>query len=634
MDEQQLPNTQTHDGVTLATPPTPQQKVGGYDMDAPIGKGPNGKKVGKESVFDVTKAFTNPHNEVGVIVSDKRKTGPTVGQGLASAFREWWAGTENEPPRTPAAPLQSTPQPKKTSAVTRAELEREVMVPRPAMVATPKITPMPKVTVAPTPTQKEVPAPSVPVHEEKVPEHDHIQLEKIRTLKSDILRARHQFAESNEPATPQVETKKEEVKIVQPKAHLLGPLTVPDVRTATIAPLVTERTEVPPEALVPPAVKEKAVEEPVQIERVPVPMKTPRSFPEVKKSSWWKSAPQEPSAVPPPHREAPLPPAPVEKYVAPEPSEEHTPLPTVEVGTPVLEATQVRMPSMVFREPVKHDELFPQKEEIVDILPSEDEVLVEKKLEFRSTIDTSALEERKRQVQKQEQPATSSEGILSRFSIAPWTILLGVVLLGAVLAIATSVSINLFTAEDEPVTEVVVPSFFETEAQNKILVSNDRNLLLMTLTELVRSAKPGVTQFYPIIQEGVVERPATAEEFFMSLDTRLSSSALRTLDAGFMIGSVTTSENEPYLILQSNDFDTLFSALLAWESSMRDDLAPLFGTVIPPEDPFTDTVENNKSVRILRSGDGKSLLLYSFINQSTVVITKSEEALSILLEKF
>jgi hypothetical protein len=149
------------------------------------------------------------------------------------------------------------------------------------------------------------------------------------------------------------------------------------------------------------------------------------------------------------------------KYIAPEPSEEHTPLPTVDVGAPVFEATQVRMPSMVFREPVKHDELFPQIEELVDVLPSEDEVLVEKKLEFRSTIDTSALEERKREVQKREQPATASEVFLSRFSLAPWTILLGVVLLGAVLAIVTSVSINLFTAEGEPVTEVVVPSFLK-----------------------------------------------------------------------------------------------------------------------------------------------------------------------------
>jgi hypothetical protein len=208
MDEQQLPNTQTHDGVTLATPPTPQQKVGGYDMNAPIGKGPNGKKIGKESVFDVTKAFTNPHNEVGVIVSDKRRTGPTIGQGLASAFREWWTGTETPQGGENVAPPQPLPQPGKTSATTRAELEREVMVPRPAMVTTPKITPMPKVTTAQSPTQKEVATPSVPVHEETLPEHDHIQLEKIRTLKSDILRARHQFAESNEPATPQVETKK------------------------------------------------------------------------------------------------------------------------------------------------------------------------------------------------------------------------------------------------------------------------------------------------------------------------------------------------------------------------------------------------------------------------------------------
>ena len=100
------------------------------------------------------------------------------------------------------------------------------------------------------------------------------------------------------------------------------------------------------------------------------------------------------------------------------------------------------------------------------------------------------------------------------------------------------------------------------------------------------------------------------------------------------MGSVTTSANEPYLILRTNDFDTLFSSFLMWEQSMKSDLSPLFGELPSSHKAFIDSVWDNRSTRILKGAEGQTTLLYSFVDQNTVVITQSEEALSLLLEKF
>ncbi len=66
---------------------------------------------------------------------------------------------------------------------------------------------------------------------------------------------------------------------------------------------------------------------------------------------------------------------------------------------------------------------------------------------------------------------------------------------------------------------------------------------------------------------------------------------------------------------------------------MQADLAPLFGT--PQGVPrFTDAVRDNKSIRILYDSAGTEILLYSFIDKNTVVITTSGEALARLITQF
>lgn len=541
------------------------------DMDAPIGLGGNLKASKKENVFDVTRAFENPHSETGVIVNDKRRTGPSVGESFVSAFSEWWGGTIS--PKTPIETNTQVVPPKPPT-------QTPSVTPQKAEIITKKPTIAGKVEQKTEEQKSEAPRPEI-VH----PYHG--ALEKTRTFKKDVARLTEQkdvvgdTEEKNIPST---------TKVTPPKAVRMGPLTVPDVRTSTIAPLVRTRAEVPNTPQ-----QKDAPDEPVILAQrvsIPQPLKKPETV-------------SQPLETPPP-----------------EP----------------FEAPRTFASPISLREPVKHDEIFTQDESIEDTTITDELPTLEEKLEFHSTLDQTLLERRKNEVLRSQRRNAKSAwtwASLLQETSTSWMALFVLMFLGAIVAIVVSVYIHVTENTTEVVAPpITAPSFFETEAQTTVTLPSDESLFLTTLKENIRTAKPGVVQLYPTVFENGVERPVTSSEFFTAIHSTLNEGAIRTLDDTIMMGSVTTSANEPYLILRTNDFDTLFSAFLLWEQTMQADLSPLFGEAFSSQKTFNDSVWNNRSTRTLTGEAGQTLLLYSFVNQNTVVITQSEEALSILLEKF
>ena len=165
-----------------------------------------------------------------------------------------------------------------------------------------------------------------------------------------------------------------------------------------------------------------------------------------------------------------------------------------------------------------------------------------------------------------------------------------------------------------------------------IMLSENPQVFLTAIARAIGEAPAGLT--YLEVYTGEPLRDATAQEFFGHLKTTLMPRAIRALHAEFIIGSITTTKNEPFILIRSDNFDTLFAGLLAWEPSMQQELAPLFGTAQGENTAFTDAVQNNKSIRILRNTDDEETLLYSFINERTVIITTSSDALSKLIGRF
>lgn len=127
----------------------------------------------------------------------------------------------------------------------------------------------------------------------------------------------------------------------------------------------------------------------------------------------------------------------------------------------------------------------------------------------------------------------------------------------------------------------------------------------------------------------------TTSQFLDGLRAKVSSAFIRTLGSNFMYGIYSTTENEPFLIFKTDNFDTAYAEILQWERSIGLDL----GTIMGRDDfdysrsNFVDVVFYNHDARAVLDIEGKVVLGYSFINQNTIVFFSDKMALREVIDR-
>jgi hypothetical protein len=177
-----------------------------------------------------------------------------------------------------------------------------------------------------------------------------------------------------------------------------------------------------------------------------------------------------------------------------------------------------------------------------------------------------------------------------------------------------------------------------------VSLSGDHLTLLDSILTATSKSKDTLTYVYPTQKTDAGTIHASAFDVLTILAPHAPTSLLRALDTQILIGTISIETKEPYLILESKNFDASFPGMLTWESSMSQDLSPFFGTpvthsliearggqVINPQ--FTDVLSENRSIRILYDETGKERIVYAFINRNRIYITTSTKALSQLIER-
>ncbi len=108
----------------------------------------------------------------------------------------------------------------------------------------------------------------------------------------------------------------------------------------------------------------------------------------------------------------------------------------------------------------------------------------------------------------------------------------------------------------------------------------------------------------------------------------------RSITDRWMLGAYTeeTGGKTIFIALSTDFFQNVFAGMLAWENTMPDDLATFFGytqddSYFNTQGTFSDKVIRNRDVREFRNAEGELLLLYSFVNKETLIITTTESAL-------
>jgi hypothetical protein len=127
---------------------------------------------------------------------------------------------------------------------------------------------------------------------------------------------------------------------------------------------------------------------------------------------------------------------------------------------------------------------------------------------------------------------------------------------------------------------------------------------------------------------------------------------LRTLDPQeYLLGVHMFDGPQPFLIVKVDSYEQAFSGMLEWERAMQQELLPLFNRNPRPKtateqavqatttttglivSPFRDKVAENHDARVIVNEAGDILLLWTFLDRNTLVITTADGTLRELISR-
>lgn len=135
------------------------------------------------------------------------------------------------------------------------------------------------------------------------------------------------------------------------------------------------------------------------------------------------------------------------------------------------------------------------------------------------------------------------------------------------------------------------------------------------------------------------------EDFISIIGPNMTPSLARSFGEKYMLGVLSFDINQPFIVMTVSDYSLAYPGMLKWEDTMDKDLSGIFeidgegsDTASTTENitktRFIDETIKNKDIRALKDKNNNTVLLYSFIDRKTLVITKDEETLSTLVGSF
>jgi len=159
--------------------------------------------------------------------------------------------------------------------------------------------------------------------------------------------------------------------------------------------------------------------------------------------------------------------------------------------------------------------------------------------------------------------------------------------------------------------------------------------------------------------------PLTVQQVLQFLSPNVPDTLLRSVDPQtYLLGIHVYQDNQPFIILKATSYEEAYAAMLAWEPYMQHDLAPFFTRVPPvkisntpsqttgtstqgvasttdtapaqfytPPAVFVDQIVENQNARVIEDADGNILLLWTFLDRNTLVITTSDVTLREIISR-
>ncbi len=189
-------------------------------------------------------------------------------------------------------------------------------------------------------------------------------------------------------------------------------------------------------------------------------------------------------------------------------------------------------------------------------------------------------------------------------------------------------------------TAVVLPTdATRTSAQNALQAARENTKLAVGLIQWLYVARAVSTTSSASTQ-------LSGADFLSLITPNVPPEFLRTVQGPYLLGVHSFDENQPFLILHVDSYGTAYAGMLDWERTMQGDLSPLFVRSASPHinggatsaptattsqqfipTSFVDKIVENRDTRAIVSPAGDLLLLWTFLDRNTIVITTNEYTL-------
>lgn len=224
--------------------------------------------------------------------------------------------------------------------------------------------------------------------------------------------------------------------------------------------------------------------------------------------------------------------------------------------------------------------------------------------------------------------------------VAPILATIGIVLALGALGVGGYALLSRTTIEF-PVTRP--DTYFAADRTEDLPLPADRSALLADLDQAREAATIDAQQslVWRFTKDGATADTASV---LAVLDPRAPGSFLRSLDPRITIGAYGSTKT-PFIVIKTSAFEIGFAGMLAWEDSMSADLAPFFGEPVQRSyEPgaltvdqtraahFRDHLMRNMDVRLLVDETGADRIIYTFVDETTIVIAKDAPTLSAVVE--
>jgi hypothetical protein len=253
-----------------------------------------------------------------------------------------------------------------------------------------------------------------------------------------------------------------------------------------------------------------------------------------------------------------------------------------------------------------------------------------------------AIAENKRMVERMQSVETEQKTAKKNYTIM---IISAVLVIGGILAFAIPYFL-VNRQNTEPTEQATSTAVITSDDEEKINIDSlNLNTIANTLAERVAEAAirlGSIKDFYLTTGQDANEIPVDSTKFLTLINAHTPPEILRSLKPEYMFGMHNYNGNQEFLILKIGSYANAFSGMLAWEVDLWSDFKALFalpdisqnGQIKGIETPdFQDAVYNNKNTRVVKDSSGKNLLLYSIIDNNTIVITTSADTLREIISR-